>query len=131
MATVQKKIDIEANAQKAWEKLADVGAISNIVGIISESKIDGEKRVCTMADGGVLEERIISLDHDLMRICYCITKSPMDLEFHSASMQIVPNNKGATFIWTTDLKPDALGQGFDQLFEETLAGIKSSLENDG
>lgn len=129
MATVQKVIDVDASVEDIWDKIANVGSIANFVGFIAESQYDGDTRVCKMADGGVLKERIISVDNTLRRVSYCITSSPLDLEFHSASMQVIPRDEGISLIWTTDLKPDSLAEQIDAIFEEAVPGIKSALED--
>lgn len=129
MATVQKVIDINASANDVWNKIANIGSVSDIIGFITESEYDGDVRVCKMADGGVLEEKIISIDDSLRRVAYSIINSPLDLEFHSASMQVVSKDKGATMVWTTDLKPDALAQQFDSVLEEAVPGMRTALES--
>ena len=130
MATVQKVIDVEASVEDVWDKIANVGSISDLVGFVTESQLDGDIRVCKMGDGGILEEKIISIDNALRRVSYCIINSPLDLEFHSASMQAVPKGKGASMIWITDLKPDSMAEQFDSIFEEAVPSIKSALESD-
>ena len=127
MATVQKVIDVEASVEDVWSKIANVGAISDFVDFITESQMDGDTRVCKMADGGVLEEKIISIDNSLRRVSYRITNSPLDLEFHFASMQVAPKVNNASMIWVTDLKPDSMAEPFDMIFEEAVPGIKSAL----
>ena len=130
MATIQKVIDVEASVEDVWDKIANVGSISDFVGFITESQLDGDIRVCKMTDGGVLEEKIISIDNALRRVAYCITSAPLDLEFHSASMQVIPNGDSASMIWITDIKPDSMTEQFDPLFEEALPGIRAALEGD-
>ena len=130
MATVQKVIDVEASVEDVWDKIANVGSISDLVGFITESQLDGDIRVCKMADGGILEEKIISIDNALRRVAYCITNSPLDLEFHAASMQVVRKGKGASMIWITDLKPDSMAEQFNPIFEEAVPGIRTALESE-
>jgi len=129
MATIQKVMDVEASVEDVWNKISNVGAISEVVGFVTESQLDGDVRVCKMADGGVLEETIISIDSALRRVSYCITKSPLNLEFHAASMQVVSKGKGTSMIWITDLKPDSMADLLDSIFEEAVPGIKIALES--
>ena len=128
MATVQKMIDVDASVEEVWGKIAKVESISNIIGFLAESQLDGDVRVCKMADGSVLEERVISIDNVLKRVSYCITNSPFNFEFHSASMQVVPKGDGASMIWITDVKPDSMAEQLDTIFEDALPGMKSALE---
>ncbi|MBL0726611.1 SRPBCC family protein [Piscinibacter sp. HJYY11] len=127
MTTVHKTAQINADPRKVWGRIADVGKVHDILPSVVECRLDGDKRLCTFADGGQLTERIISVDAELMRLAYSITDSPFPLEYHAASMRVVPEANGCRLEWTTDLKPDALKESlaplFDQLFEQLTARV--------
>jgi hypothetical protein len=122
MTTVHKTAQLTVDAPKAWRRIADIGKVHEIVPAVVDCRLDDDKRYCTFADGGQLTERIISVDPELMRLAYSITDSPFPLEYHSASMRVLPDANGCRLEWTTDLKPDALKESlaplFDQLFEQ-------------
>lgn len=129
MATLQKVVEVATSADAVWKKIADVGGISNLIGFLTESKMDGDKRVCKTADGAVLDELIVSIDPDLKRVAYSITDSPFGFEFHAASMQVSSKGSGAVLTWTTDVKPDAAVQALDPIFEDAAQSMKAALSS--
>ena len=122
MATVFRTAHLDITASRAWARIASVDKVHEILPAIIACSVNGEQRTCTFENGGVLQERIISVDSELMRVAYSITDSPFGLEYHNAAMQIVAEGEGTRFDWTTDLKPDRaktdLQPLFDQLFEQ-------------
>lgn len=125
MATINLETNLAVSADELWGKVKDVGSISAFLDVISESSVDGDQRSCTMADGAVLAETIISIDDDLQRVAYTITDSPFGIEAHSASMQVTDLGEGRSmFQWTTDVKPDALAGALGPM----LAGEVTKLE---
>lgn len=51
MASIIKTINTRASADAAWGMIGDVGAVPELVSMITECRLDGDKRHCTMADG--------------------------------------------------------------------------------
>lgn len=127
MATIRKTIDINANTEAVWAKISDIGGISKLIGILADSKAEGDARVCNLAGGGTLNEAIISVDADLHRVVYSITDSPLNLSFHVASMEVEPTPSGARFIWTTDLKPDAASAQMEPMMEAACKDMQTTL----
>jgi len=127
MATIRKTIDINASPENVWAKISDIGGISRLIGFLSDSKVSGDARVCTMADGGVLKEEIVSIDADLHRVVYSITESPLNLSFHVASMELEPTPTGTRFTWTTDLKPDEASAQFGPLLDMAVKDMEKTL----
>lgn len=129
MATLFKTSVLHVDPEQAWKRIADVGRVNEILPAIASCDLQGDIRICKLANGVPIKERVISLEPELKRLSYTILESPFGLEFHSASMQIVPEGKGARIFWTTDIKPDAMkdalsplvDQMFDQLTERLSA----------
>lgn len=125
MATINLETNLAIDAADLWRQVKDVGGVSSLLDVISESSIDGDHRSCTLADGAVLAETIISVDDDLQRVAYTITDSPFGIEAHAASMQVTDLGNGRSmFRWTTDVKPDALADALGPM----LAGEVTKLE---
>ena len=125
MATVHLEIPIDSTVDAAWKKLADLGGVHQMLSVLSSASIDGDKRVCELEGGGTLEELIVSVDDDLRRVAYSITESPFGFEFHAASMTVLADGDTATFVWTTDLKPDEAADQFGGLIESETDNIKA------
>ena len=127
MATIQKQGTVPVTVEKAWKMIAAVDRVTALTKFVTQCTLEGDRRTCTYADGSVFEERVVSIDLDLRRVAYAVTKSPFGLSFHSASMQVLPDRDGARIVWTTDLSPDSLGADlapmFDQLFTDMLSNL--------
>ncbi len=125
MATIHREIPIESTVDAAWEKLSDLGGVQNMLSILSDASVDGDRRVCGLAAGGRLDELILSVDSDRHRVAYAIVDSPFDLEFHAASMSLVADGDAAKFVWTTDLNPDEASAQIAELIESETNNIKA------
>lgn len=130
MATVFRSAFLDVSPSKAWERIAAVGKVHEILPAVVSCTLDGDNRSCRFDNGAMLMERVIAIDADLRRLAYTITESPFGLEHHHASMQIVPEGRGARILWTTDVKPDhiksALAPLFDQLFGQLTDRLQAA-----
>lgn len=127
MATIFRTAPLDIAPEIAWTRIAAVGKVHEILPAIATCELEGEHRVCTFESGGVLHERVIAVDAELMRVAYTITNSPFNFEHHSASMQIVPEADGARILWTTDVKPDSAKTEMAALFDQLLAQLAQRL----
>lgn len=80
MAKVERDVTIEASPDDVWRVVGDFGGISKWLDGIEASSVDGDTRVCTMAGGGTLEEKILERDDENRRYTYTITQSPFAFE---------------------------------------------------
>ncbi len=117
MTTIRKTIELEADIETVWAKISDIGGISKLIGFLQDSKLTGDERVCTLADGGTLVENVVSVDADLHRVLYSITQSPLNMSFHVASMELEQTQNGTRFTWTTDLQPEQAAAQFEPLLD--------------
>lgn len=127
MATIQNTIDVAAPIEKVWAKISDVGKISGLLGMLVESKITGNKRVCTLGDGGVLHEDIITINPDMKRVVYSITESPLNLDFHVAEMALSNIDTGTRLVWTVDVIPAEAVPHLEPVLSAASEDLKKSL----
>jgi len=127
MTTIRKTIDIEADIEAVWAKVSDVGAISKLIGFLQDSKLSGDERVCTLADGGKLIEKVVSVDANLHRVLYAITESPLNMSFHVASMELEPTQTGTRLVWTTDIQPEQAAGQFEPMLDMACKDMQSTL----
>ena len=125
MASIHLETELAIAPDKLWKNVRDVGAVSELLNVITASSVDGDKCSCTMADGAVLAETILAVDDDNRRVAYTITESPFPIENHAASMQVLDAGKGrSTFRWITDVKPDALADGLAPMLAGAISGME-------
>lgn len=127
MAAIRKEVELRVPVEEAWKKIADLGGVVSLVSFLEDAQLEGDRRVCTMADGGKLEELITSVDPSLHRVAYTITNSPFGFAFHAASMEILPTPEGCRFVWTTDIKPDELAEQLRPIFDAEITTIAGAL----
>lgn len=125
MATIYLETTLDVSPDKLWADVSDVGGVSGLLDIITESSADGDKRTCTMADGGVLAETIFAIDNEHRRVGYTITDSPFPIEAHAASMQVIDAGNGkSAFRWITDVKPDALAEPLSSMLSAEITQLE-------
>ncbi|MEO6712802.1 MAG: SRPBCC family protein [Mycobacteriales bacterium] len=125
MATIVREFRLDRPVDVVWKDFADVGRINKLIDYLGEVTLDGNVRSCSIGDSGELEELIVSVDQERKRIAYAITRSPFNFQFHSASMQIVPDGDVACCVWTTDVLPDSLVGAVTEPIDAAVDSIKS------
>ncbi len=107
MASIRRDIPIDAQADTVWDAVRDVGACHTRLtpGVLTDARLDGDTREVTFAAGLTVHELIVDIDDDARRVAYSVLDGPFT--HHHASMQVVPNDSGASrIVWITDLLPD-------------------------
>jgi hypothetical protein len=125
MASIYLETTLAVAPDALWATVRDVGSLSSMLDVITESSLDGDVRTCKMGDGGELSETILSIDEENRRVGYTITASPLPIDIHASSMQVIDAGAGkSTFRWITDVKPDAMAEGLGAM----LSGEITQLE---
>ena len=88
MASIRKEILIDASPEDVWAAVRDWGALHErlVPGFVIDTRLDGEDRIVTFADGTVLRERLVDLDHETRRLAWSIVDGPYT--HHNASAQV-------------------------------------------
>lgn len=129
MASVHKEVVINAPAEHIWEALRDVGAIHTRLAheFVVDTRLDGDSRLVTFANGAVVRERIVDVDDRARRLAYSVIE--WRASHHNASIQVFPD--GATrsrLVWIADLLPHDLADLVGGLMEQGCAAMKHTLE---
>ncbi|MGW1554610.1 SRPBCC family protein [Streptomyces sp. NPDC002346] len=66
MATVHRDVLIDAGPEEVWAAIRDWGEVHHRLapGFVVDTRVEGDVRVVTFADGTVVRELIVSLDDD-------------------------------------------------------------------
>lgn len=97
MATVEYSAVLGTSAEQAWKVLRRFGGIAEWHPAIAHSKIEdgqsddtiGAVRRLDLADGGVLRERLLSLDDVRMTLSYKFEESPLPLDNYRANVKVI------------------------------------------
>jgi hypothetical protein len=75
-----------------------------------------------------IKEQLRSIDDDKRAITYSVVESPMNLEFHEATIAITPEGSGSHVLWTCEVRPDQMSAIFQGAYESGVGGIKQAVE---
>src|SRR4051794_8326219 len=112
MASIRKEIVIESSAEDVWEVIGDFAAGPSRMapGFVLDTRVEADCRIVTFADGTVIRERRVSVDHDTRRIVYAVVDGTVQPEHDNASMQVFADGeRRCRLVWIRDVLPDELG----------------------
>ncbi|MGW4694430.1 SRPBCC family protein [Kitasatospora cineracea] len=132
MASIHKEFVVEAAPEAVWAVLSDYGAVHERLapGFVTDTRLSSDTRTVTFADGTVVLERLVDLDHEARRVAYTVIGGTLHPSHHHASMQALPEPGGRTrFVWHTDVLPDTLAAPIAESVEHGSAVIRRTLES--
>jgi hypothetical protein len=106
MASIHKDIPLDAPAGLVWDAVRDFGALHRrlVPGFVLDTRLDGEARIVTFANGTVARELLVDCDDVRRRLVYAAVSERV--KQHSASVQIVADGEArCRLIWVTDVLP--------------------------
>src|SRR6266700_5368493 len=106
MASIQKDILIDAHPDQVWDALRDFGALHTrlVPGFVLETKLDGDARIVTFANGMVARELLVDCDDERRRLVYAVVSER--IKQHSAAVQVTAKADGRSRLsWTVDVLP--------------------------
>jgi hypothetical protein len=128
MASIRKDIVVDVPAENVWAAVRDVGAVHTRLAqqMVVDTKLEGDSRVVTFANGETVRERIVTVDDTSRRLVYAVVG--WRTTHHNASFEVVEESDGRSrLIWTTDLLPDTLADMVGGLVEQGSEAIKQTL----
>lgn len=129
MASIHKEIRIEARPENVWAAVRDVGAIHQRLapGFVTDTRLEGDIRVVTFANGMTARELIVDIDDAARRLVWSVIEGRP--RHHNASMQVFANGEGASrVVWIADLLPNELARPIGAMIEQGLGAMKRKLE---
>ena len=129
MATIRKEIRTRAHPDAAWDAMRDIGALHQrlVVGFVVDTRLDGNARIVTFANGMEAREVIVGIDDNARRLAYSVVGG--SFTHHNASAEIVPDGEhGSRVIWTADLLPDEIAGNIEAMMEQGAQAMKRTLD---
>jgi hypothetical protein len=128
MASIRKEFPLNVSADRVWDVLRDFGAVHTRLapGFVTDTKLDGNARIVTFANGSVAREELVTVDDDARRLVYKIRSEP--LQHHNASAEVVSDGAGCLFVWTTDVLPDEIAPYISGQMDAGVAAMRKALE---
>src|SRR3981189_1953056 len=107
MASIYKDIPLDASPNDVWDAVRDFGALHTrlVPGFVLDTKLDGDARIVTFANGTIARELLVDCDDTRWRlVCAGVNER---MTHHNASVQVPPDGEArARLIWIVDLLPN-------------------------
>jgi carbon monoxide dehydrogenase subunit G len=129
MATIHKEMLIDAAPAAVWVAIRDVGAVHRRLtpGFVVDTRLDGDARIVTFANGLVARELIVDIDDQARRLAYAVTGGRAT--HHNASFQVFAEDENRSrLVWITDLLPNDIAGLVGAMVEHGADIMKQTLE---
>jgi hypothetical protein len=106
MASIHKDISLPAPAAEVWDAVRDFGALHTrlVPGFVLDTRLDGEARTVSFANGTVARELLVDCDDSRQRLVYAAVSERV--KQHSASVQVIADGEArCRLLWTADVLP--------------------------
>jgi carbon monoxide dehydrogenase subunit G len=132
MASIHRNIPIDAHPDEVWAAVRDFGAVHRRLapGFVLDSRLEGETRIVTFANGNVAHERLVDCDDDRRRLVYAVRSERV--EHYNASVQVTADGDARTrLIWTVDILPNDIASYIGGQMDQAALAMQRALGNTG
>ncbi|MBV9457066.1 MAG: SRPBCC family protein [Bradyrhizobium sp.] len=125
MASIHKDIPLPAPAAEVWDAVRDFGALHTrlVPGFVLDTKLDGEGRIVSFANGTVARELLVDCDDARQRLVYAAISERV--KQHSASVQVIADGEARChLVWTVDVLPHEIAPYIDAQMDLGAAAMQ-------
>ncbi len=126
MASIHKDIPIDATAAEVWDAVRDFDALHTrlVPGFVLDTRLDGDARIVTFANGTVARELLVDCDDARQRLAYAIISERV--KHYSASVKVIANGEGRSrLLWTVDVLPNEIAPYIDGQMELGVRALQT------
>ena len=129
MASIHKNIPINATADRVWAAVRDFGAVHRLApGFVVDSKLGGDARVVTFANGNVARELLVDCDDERRRLVYAIVSERVT--HYNASVHVIGDGDGRSrMLWTVDLLPNEIASAISGQMDQGAQAMQAALSS--
>jgi carbon monoxide dehydrogenase subunit G len=127
---IEESIVINADADRVWRIVENVGELADWVPAIAESSLDGEIRNATFAAGGSARERIIEINAAERYYTYEYLEGALPLAKYESKLAVTKSAEGrSTATWSADFtagsaeEEAALATAISGIYSDALAQL--------
>ncbi len=127
MASIKKEISTSAKLDVVWAAIRDIGALHTrlVPGFVLDTRVEGNARWVTFANGSVVKEVIVTVDDEQHRLVW--TTEGGILTHYNGSVQVVATPDGSRVTWLADLLPDTAEKTIDGMMSQGMAAMQTAL----
>ncbi len=114
MASIHKDIPLDAHPDEVWSAVSDFGALHTrlVPGFVTDTRLDGDARIVTFANGSVAREQLVDCDEARRRLVYAISNERVS--HYSASVQVFSDGETRSrMVWIVDVLPNEIAPYID------------------
>jgi hypothetical protein len=129
MASIRKETLIDASPEDVWDAVRDWGALHErlVPGFVVNTRLDGEDRIVTFANGTKFREILVDLDDQSRRLVWSVVDGPYT--HHNGVAQVFSEDDGrARFVWSADLLPNEVAAPTAEAMEQGTNIVKKTME---
>jgi hypothetical protein len=110
MARASKSKRFEQSADELWSRVGGWGTIHQWHPAVTATEVsqDGSRRTLTLADGGVIIEKL--LEQGERSYSYRFEESPLPVKDYSATIRVRPDDGGSTLEWEGTFEPAGVSE---------------------
>jgi carbon monoxide dehydrogenase subunit G len=129
MASIYRKIAIDARPEEVWAAVRDFGAVHRRLapGFVLDARLDGDARIVTFANGTIVRELLVDCDDTRRRLVYAVTSERVT--HYSASVQVIADGEArARLIWIVDLLPNDIAPYVAGQMDQAALAMRKALD---
>lgn len=134
MAKITNQIEIARAPEEVWAVLGDLAATTEWVPGISAARMEGNRRICTTAEGAVIEEEIFDYSEEAHAYSYTQPVHPLGFKDSRGKLWVEANGAGSTVCWDAEIEFASAEQEaqflgmLEQGYAAALAQLKARVE---
>jgi len=136
MSTIRNTVTINATPDAVWAVLSDLPATRQWLPGVVAARMDGDLRVCTMADGQEVHERISAVSDDVRSFRFDHVRVPLPVRGSGGTFTVTVGAVAGTtdVVLETTFEPldpsgaDRLTAGVRGAFQQSLDSLRTFVE---
>jgi uncharacterized protein YndB with AHSA1/START domain len=137
MPTIRNTVTINATPEEVWAVLSDMPATRQWLPGVVAARMDGDLRVCTMADGQEVHERISAVSDDARSFRFDHVRVPLPVRESGGTFTVIGGAAAGTtmVVLETTFEPldpggaDELAAGVRGAFQQSLDSLRTFVED--
>src|ERR1700733_5781484 len=128
MASIYMENGIDAQPDEVWAAGTDSNKPHErlVPGFVRDSRLDGDIRIVTFANGTVARELLVDCDEARRRLVYAVISERV--KHYNASVQVTADGDTRTrLIWIVDVLPHAIAAYIDAQMEQAALAMQKAL----
>ena len=112
-----------------WDAVRDFGALHTrlVPGFVLDTKLDGEARIVSFANGTVARELLVDCDDARRRLVYAVISERVTQ--HSASVQVIADGEArCRLLWTVDVLPHEIAPYMNGQMDQAAAAMQKAFD---